>query len=67
MFVQNNCTTNPKHKNGLAIRSRRGGQEILVQWQNGDQRWCPSEDIAGAVTFIENENSSSHIDYFGED
>ena len=67
MFVQNNCTTNPKHKNGLAIRSRRGGQEILVQWQNGDQRWCPSEDVQGAVTFIENENSSSHIDYFGEE
>jgi hypothetical protein len=53
MFIQNAATTNPKHVNGLAIRSRCGGQEILVQWANGDQRWCPSKEIVGSVRFIE--------------
>ena len=53
MFVQSVETTNPKHKNGLAVRSRRGGQEILVQWSNGDQRWCASQEIVGSIRFIE--------------
>ena len=60
MFVQNTTTTNPKHKNGVAMRSRRGGREILVQWSNGDQRWCPSADIAGAVRFVELEKTGAY-------
>ena len=65
MFVQSRTETVFGHKNGLAIRSRRGGSEILVQWQNGRQRWCDSRDIVGAVRFVELE-SSSHL-YGGDD
>jgi hypothetical protein len=57
MFVQSKTTIHPKHKNGLAIRSRRAGKEILIQWSNGDQRWCPSEDIAGSIRFVELETA----------
>ena len=60
MFVQNRAALHPKHKNGLAIRSRRNGQEILVQWQNGDHRWCDSKDIQGAFRFVELEKSGAY-------
>ena len=53
MFVQNKSTTFSKHSNGIALRSRLGGREILVQWKNGDQRWCNATDIEGAVRFVE--------------
>jgi hypothetical protein len=60
MFVQNKATINPKHKNGLALRSRRAGQEILVQWANGEQRWCESGDIVGSIRFVELEKSGEY-------
>lgn len=62
MFVQNKSTTNPRHTNGIALRSRRGGKEILVQWKNGDQRWCDSQDIHGACRFVELETSGFAFD-----
>ena len=57
MFIQSRTETAFGHSNGLAIRSRLGGKEILVQWQNGRQRWCQADDIEGAVRFIELETS----------
>ena len=66
MFIQSKTTTAFNNKNGLAIRSRLGGSEILVQWSNGRQEWCQSNDIAGAIRFVELETNHS-IDYFGED
>ena len=58
MFVQSRTETVFGHSNGLAIRSRLGGQEILVQWQNGRQRWCQADDIVGAIRFIELEQNT---------
>ena len=52
MFVQSLDTTNPKHVNGLAIEQRRGAQETLVQWSNGDCRWVPTGSLAGDVRLI---------------
>ena len=60
MFVQNKVAINPKEKNGLAMRSRLGGREVLVQWANGIQRWHPSDDIAGALRFVDLENSGDY-------
>lgn len=54
MFVQSKITTNPKHVNGLAIEQRLGANETLVQWSNGDCRWVPTCDLAGAVRLIGN-------------
>lgn len=66
MFIQSKSSTDYNLKNGLAIKSRLGGKEILVQWSNGRQQWCQAEDIQGAIRFVELESTSS-IDYFGED
>ena len=52
MFVQSNATTRQEHKNGLCVAQRRGGQETLVQWQNGDQRWCDTSDLDGKVVLV---------------
>ena len=65
MFIQSRTETVFGHSNGLAIRSRLGGKEILVQWQNGRQRWCQANDIVGAVRFIELE-TRDHL-YGGDD
>lgn len=50
MFVQSNLETNHAHKNGLAIRQRRGNQETLVQWENGKQFWVPTQDLKSPET-----------------
>ena len=52
MFVQSKTTTLHKQRNGVAIRQRRGERETLVQWQNGDQRWVPTDDLVGTVRLI---------------
>jgi len=52
MFVQSNATTRQEHKNGLCVAQRRGGRETLVQWQNGDQRWCDTNDLDGKVVLV---------------
>ena len=52
MFVQSKSTTLAKQKNGVAIRQRRGNSETLVQWENGDQRWVETEDLAGQIILI---------------
>ena len=33
-------------------RQRRGGNETLVQWQNGDQRWLATSDLQGDVRLV---------------
>ena len=45
MFIQSKATTSNQHKNGLALEQRRGGRETLIQWSNGDQQWCLTEDL----------------------
>ena len=45
MFVESNTETHHAHKNGLAIRQRRGNQETLVQWENGRQHWVATADL----------------------
>ena len=52
MFVNSNSTTRQEHKNGLCIAQRRGGNETLVQWQNGDQRWVITRDLEGDVRLV---------------
>lgn len=45
MFIQSKAATNSLHKNGLALEQRRGGNETLVQWSNGDQQWLRTYDL----------------------
>lgn len=52
MFVQSNETTRIKHKNGLALQQRLGGKETLVQWSNGDQRWCRTNSLEGKIVLV---------------
>lgn len=52
MFVQSEAAINHKHRNGLAIRQRRGSRETLVQWANGEQRWIPTSELQGRVVLI---------------
>lgn len=52
MFVQSKTTTKVKEKNGLALRQRRGERETLVQWENGAQRWVPTEDLQGEIRLV---------------
>lgn len=53
MFVNSNSTSDFRHKNGLCIAQRRAGKETLVQWSNGDQRWCETEDLQGKVILVD--------------
>ena len=57
MFVQSKTTTLAPQKNGLAIEQRRNGNETLVQWENGDQRWVPTGDLSGEIRLISTGNS----------
>ena len=52
MFVQSKGTTFAKHKNGLAITQRKGGNETLVQWENGARRWEPTKDLTGTINLM---------------
>tara|TARA_B100000989_G_C19427986_1_gene421679 strand:+ start:414 stop:590 length:177 start_codon:yes stop_codon:yes gene_type:complete len=52
MFIQSKAATSNAHKNGLCITQRRGGKETLVQWSNGDQQWCVTEDLVGRVILL---------------
>ena len=54
MFVQSKATTHAKQKNGVAIEQRRNGNETLVQWENGDQRWVSTDDLSGTIRLISN-------------
>ena len=45
MFIQSRAATTSAHKNGLALEQRRGGQETLIQWPNGDQQWVITRDL----------------------
>ncbi len=52
MFVQSSGATHNRHKNGLALAQRRGGKETLVQWENGDQQWCHTQDLQGNIVLM---------------
>ena len=52
MFVQSKSTTKFEQKNGIAIKQRRNHQETLVQWQNGQQRWIPTDDLVGEIKLV---------------
>ena len=52
MFIQSKAASSNAHKNGLCIAQRRGGRETLVQWSNGDQQWCITEDLVGRVVLV---------------
>jgi len=45
MFIQSKAAVHPRHKNGLALEQRRAGIETLIQWSNGDQQWCQTQDL----------------------
>ena len=52
MFIQSKAATSNAHNDGLCIAQRRGGRETLVQWSNGDQQWCPTQDLVGRVVLV---------------
>ena len=52
MFVNSDTASNYKHKNGLCIAQRRAGKDTLVQWENGDQRWYPTDDLQGQIILV---------------
>ncbi len=53
MFVNSESVSNYKHKNGLCIAQRRAGNETLVQWSNGDQRWYETSDLQGKIILVD--------------
>lgn len=53
MFVNSDSVSNYRHKNGLCIAQRKGGNETLVQWSNGDQRWYPTNDLQGTIVLVD--------------
>ena len=53
MFVNSNSSSDYRHKNGLCIAQRRAGKETLVQWSNGDQRWCHTADLQGSIILVD--------------
>jgi len=55
MFVQSKSTTVHGERNGVCLRSRRGGQELLVKWSNGQCRWVDCDDIKGEIRLIDAE------------
>jgi len=61
MFVQSKVETVHNNKNGVAIQQRKGGQETLVQWENGRQHWVLTSDLQGTVVLIG--NGVNHDDY----
>ena len=63
MFVQSHSTTRQEHKNGLCVAQRRGGKETLVQWQNGDQRWCDTNDLDGRVVLVDPNFGATEFDF----
>ena len=61
MFVQSKVETVHNNKNGVAIQQRKGGQETLVQWENGRQHWVLTNDLQGTVVLIG--EGTTHSDY----
>tara|TARA_B100000214_G_scaffold207127_1_gene150209 strand:+ start:1672 stop:1860 length:189 start_codon:yes stop_codon:yes gene_type:complete len=60
MFVQSKAGTSFTERSGVAIKQRRGNQETLVQWSNGDQRWVPTADLAGEIRLIGDKSEEYH-------
>tara|TARA_Y100001938_G_C7892448_1_gene330425 strand:- start:172 stop:372 length:201 start_codon:yes stop_codon:yes gene_type:complete len=65
MFVQSKTETQYDNKNGVALEQRRNGNETLVQWENGKQRWVPTSDLLGEVRLIGNSGMSMESDDYG--
>ena len=65
MFVQSKTETLYDNKNGVALEQRRNGNETLVQWENGRQRWVPTSDLLGEVRLIGNSAMSMESDDYG--
>ena len=53
MLVQSNGVTHNRHKDGVCLTQRRAGKETLVQWSNGDQRWCHTSDLVGNIVLLQ--------------
>ena len=53
MFVQSKSTTVHSEKNGICIKERRGGAEVLVKWSNGRCKWVNRDDLQGAIHIID--------------
>ncbi len=62
MFVNSNSNSDYRHKNGLCLAQRRGGHETLVQWSNGDQRWCKTHDLDGKVILVDPNHTGGQDD-----
>lgn len=60
MFVNSDSISNYRHKNGLCIAQRKGGNETLVQWSNGDQRWYPTNDLQGKIVLVDPSRQESN-------
>ncbi len=60
MFVQSQATSNYRHKDGLCLAQRRAGDETLVQWSNGDQRWMKSDDLEGKIILVDKTGDGGH-------
>ncbi len=63
MFIQSKAAQSNAHKDGLCIQQRRGGRETLVQWSNGDQQWCVTEDLVGRIILVGDTTNGQKEDY----
>ena len=63
MFIQSKAAQSNAHKDGLCIQQRRGGRETLVQWSNGDQQWCVTEDLVGRIVLVGDTPNGQKEDY----
>ena len=61
MFVNSESVSNYKHKNGICIAQRRAGNETLVQWSNGDQRWYPTDDLQGKIVLVDRNHGEQNL------
>lgn len=65
MFVESNVETIHNHKNGIAIRQRRGTSETLVQWESGHQRWVNTNDLKNPhMIRLIGSDSPTDLDYY---
>ena len=60
MFVNSDSTSNYRHKNGLCSAQRKAGNETLVQWSNGDERWYDTNDLQGKIVLVDPSRQESN-------
>lgn len=61
MFVNSDSTSNYRHKNGICIAQRKGGNETLVQWSNGDQRWYHTNELQGKIVLVDPSREEANL------